>query len=718
MARDQRTIRPWPFTTMAHESLEDDPLQAVVLCDVFDQRFSPLTLEGPRCLMPVCNVPLLEWTLETLASAGVHEVFLLATWHVPVIRAYLEEHHPMLVRPPARGAVSTTALAKVTLIAVPEARSIGDAMREIDAHQVIKSDFVLIHGDAVGNMDLSAVIAAHKQRRQVDRNAIMTICTMSSAVHSRARRQGDLSIFTLAPRTSQLLHYASVPAVPRKKQLKLPLELFESAGHGVELDVRNDLVDCGVDICSIDVPPLFTENFDYQLLRREFVQGILTSDLLEAKIFVHVAPMADASAMSSGEPWSSRSGGVLGTPTYGTGYMLRVSDPRRMDAASRDILAGWTYPYTPRLGLPGGAKYTAHSCNRYLGARAYMASSAYLGHRSMLGTEARLEAHSEVHQSVLGARVVVGERSQVRDSFLFDDVHIGHDCTVTGAILGRRVQVLNGVHLHRGTIVGEGCVVGPQVTLPVNAHVSMQAFRAAEDDSDGEEVAESKADAALGSASRGYLWTARPGHAAADSEDEDEEELDELERPANAALFSLGADLSVIEFDDAYSELSSINADSEPEMDSELDESDESDLSAPDSSSGFGSYSLTLPAGTESQTLTEKLESEQRLCEFRAEAHASLERAFEERHEPENAAIELKTLRMASNVPPGEVRRVVIEFLLGHCSVDHAKETADLLDHWGSLITEVAQDDQVEALAVMQVRVAEETDARPIALCT
>ena len=154
MARDQRTIRPWPFTTMAHESLEDDPLQAVVLCDVFDQRFSPLTLEGPRCLMPVCNVPLLEWTLETLASAGVHEVFLLATWHVPVIRAYLEEHHPMLVRPPARGAVSTTALAKVTLIAVPEARSIGDAMREIDAHQVIKSDFVLIHGDAVGNLSL------------------------------------------------------------------------------------------------------------------------------------------------------------------------------------------------------------------------------------------------------------------------------------------------------------------------------------------------------------------------------------------------------------------------------------------------------------------------------------------------------------------------------------------------------------------------------------
>ena len=55
---------------------QEDPLQAVVLCDVFNQRFAPLTLDHPRCLLPVCNVPLIEWTLESLASAGVQEVFL------------------------------------------------------------------------------------------------------------------------------------------------------------------------------------------------------------------------------------------------------------------------------------------------------------------------------------------------------------------------------------------------------------------------------------------------------------------------------------------------------------------------------------------------------------------------------------------------------------------------------------------------------------------
>jgi translation initiation factor eIF-2B subunit epsilon len=43
-----------------------------------------------------------------------------------------------------------------------------------------------------------------------------------------------------------------------------------------------------VDICEADVPALCTENFDYHDLRRHFVNGVLTSELLGKKIAVHV----------------------------------------------------------------------------------------------------------------------------------------------------------------------------------------------------------------------------------------------------------------------------------------------------------------------------------------------------------------------------------------------------------------------------------------------
>ncbi|WFD29006.1 translation initiation factor eIF-2B epsilon subunit, GEF [Malassezia sp. CBS 17886] len=702
------------------EVAQDEPLQAVVLCDVFNQRLSPLTLDTPRCLMPVCNVPLLEWTLESLATANVQEVFLLATWHAPAIRAYLERHHAVLCKAGRAGHSSASSLTRVTVIPVPEARSVGDAMRELDSQQVIKSDFVLIHADAVGSLDLAAIVQAHKQRRRVDWSAIMTICTMPTTQCSRARRLGDLSVFTLAPPTSQLLHYTSVPAVPRKTLLKLPLELLDepgaqlsTGGRGAELDVRNDLVDCGVDICSIDVPPLFTENFDYQSLRREFVQGILTSDLLEAKIYVHVAAPAHSSSTSSGEPWSALSGGVLGVPSYGAGFMHRASDPAGYDAVSRDVIAGWMYPYSLLLGLPGGAAaYTGLKGGCYVGEGASYAKSARLGRRSILGAGSRLDDAAGVEHSVLGARVCVGAHSHIQDAYLWDDVSVGRSCRVAGCILGHGVRILDNVHLAPGTLVSGGCVIGPGVRLARNSRVSLHRFRTSEDEDEDDLDVETPTlpDASLGEHARGHLWPplgeGTRGTRGNVSDDDSADELDELEHPLNARLFAMHADVAGVELSDAPSEISSIDADSDPDLVSESDENDvdsDSDMSSPLSHSVYGSVSLTLPGGEDSQTHGEKMESEQRLSEFRAEATASLDRAFEESHAPENAGIELKTLRMASNVPTSEVRRVAISFILGRCSVEHARETAALLDHWGPLISDVARDGPVEALAVMQV---------------
>ena len=40
--------------------------------------------------------------------------------------------------------------------------SMGDAMREIDDKSLIRSDFVLVYGDIVANLDLQSIIQEHK----------------------------------------------------------------------------------------------------------------------------------------------------------------------------------------------------------------------------------------------------------------------------------------------------------------------------------------------------------------------------------------------------------------------------------------------------------------------------------------------------------------------------------------------------------------------------
>ena len=72
------------------EGQEEEPLQAVILADSFNNRFKPLTTRIPRCLLPVCNVPLLEWTFESLALSGVKEIFVICRSHAEQVKAAIQ----------------------------------------------------------------------------------------------------------------------------------------------------------------------------------------------------------------------------------------------------------------------------------------------------------------------------------------------------------------------------------------------------------------------------------------------------------------------------------------------------------------------------------------------------------------------------------------------------------------------------------------------------
>ena len=64
--------------------------QAVVIADGFDGKFSPLTNSLPRCLIPLANIPLIEYTLESLSFSGVQEAFLYCKANVEAFRSYIQ----------------------------------------------------------------------------------------------------------------------------------------------------------------------------------------------------------------------------------------------------------------------------------------------------------------------------------------------------------------------------------------------------------------------------------------------------------------------------------------------------------------------------------------------------------------------------------------------------------------------------------------------------
>ena len=97
--------------------------------------------------------------------------------------------------------------------------------------------------------------------------------------------------------------------------------------------------------------------------------------------------------------------------------------------------------------------------------------------------------------------------------------------------------------------------------------------------------------------------------------------------------------------------------------------------------------------------------------EFRAEVSASLARAFSEGHSVDNAAVELKTLRMASNVPLRRVREAVVAGIVDLIPIvsdspaRQRAEIAKVMDRWGELINLIGGVDAVETVSVLQVRI-------------
>ncbi len=51
--------------------------------------------------------------------------------------------------------------------------------------------------------------------------------------------------------------------------------------------VRADLMDTHISICAPSVLMLFSDNFDYQTLRRDFVPSVLAEEELGNKLFIH-----------------------------------------------------------------------------------------------------------------------------------------------------------------------------------------------------------------------------------------------------------------------------------------------------------------------------------------------------------------------------------------------------------------------------------------------
>lgn len=438
----------------ASEEADDEtpvPLQAVLLADSFAQKFRPITLERPKVLLPLINIPMIDYTLEWLASAGVKEVFVFCCAHAKQVTDYLHN-----------SAWQTQPNFKVIPIESHDCVSVGEALRLIDQRNVVRGDFVLISGDTVSNMSLKEILQEHKERRKINKLSVMTMVvkrSKPSAVTHQTRLGKDELLLAIDPLSKELLYYdegfSSNPKCTRQVVVDRALCLNKPS-----VCMCTDLQDCYVDICSPEVLVLFTDNFDYQQLRRDFVKGILSDEISGNKIFTYEI---------SGE------------------YAARIDNLRSYDSVSKDIIHRWTYPIVPDIRFAGNnVGLKIERCNVYRENGVLLPRSAQIGPSTVLGEGTCVDESCAIANSVIGRNCVIGRNVIIEGSYVWNNVTIHDDASIQYAVICDGCVVKAGARIEPGAVLSFNVVIGEGFSVPSYSKISLIAQPTEEDSSDEE----------------------------------------------------------------------------------------------------------------------------------------------------------------------------------------------------------------------------------------
>ncbi|KAH8687464.1 nucleotide-diphospho-sugar transferase [Tricladium varicosporioides] len=434
------------------KKVEDDreeTLQAVILADSFETRFNPFTLETPRCLLPLANTPLIEYTLEFLAMSGVADIYIYCGAHTAEVEKYIQSSKWYPQTSPA-SPFDSLEIVKTT------ARSVGDAMRDLDARALITGDFLLVHGDLVSNLPIDAALAVHRARRLADKNAIMTMILRTGGLGShRTKSKGITPVFVVDPTKNRCLHYEEMHPLQANKYVNIDPDLLSD--H-TEIEIRSDLIDCGIDICTPDVLALWSESFDYEVPRRHFLHGVLKDYELNGK--------------------------TIHTEIVEEHYAARVFNLQSYEAISKDVLGRWTYPLVPDSNLLAGQTYKFERGGLCKENGVMLARTCKAGKRTVLGKDTSIGDGSIVSNSIIGRRCMIGKNVNIQNTYIWDDAIIGDGSQIDRAIIANKAVVGRKCRIQPGTLLSYGVIIADNTEVTAGSRITRAKRRRDEEEED------------------------------------------------------------------------------------------------------------------------------------------------------------------------------------------------------------------------------------------
>ena len=316
-------------------------------------------------------------------------------------------------------------------------------MRNLDNLDLITGDFLLVSGDVISNMNLEPALVKHRARREKSKDAIMTMVLREAGVGHRTMSKGSRPVFVIDPVTKRCLHYEEMGGRRgESRYVSLDPELLTT--HD-EIEVRDDLIDCHIDICALDVLAQWSDNFDFQSLRKSFLRGVLKDYETYGKT-IHTYVVTDQ-------------------------YAARVKSLRAYDAVSKDVLGRWAYPICPDSNLVRGQSYRFGAGKVYKEDRVTLGRTAVVKN-SVIGSDTRIGDGSTITGSIVGRGCNIGKNVVIDGAYIWDDVAIEDDSTIRQAIIASSSSIRKGCKIEPGALIMFGVDLAHDSSVSANSWIT------------------------------------------------------------------------------------------------------------------------------------------------------------------------------------------------------------------------------------------------------
>jgi translation initiation factor eIF-2B subunit epsilon len=407
-------------------------IKAVIIADTFTKMLDPLVDNFSEILLPVGNIPLLEYMIDFLFSNSIKEIIICAKKNNRSIETYLRKNYKKSKQ-------------FIKLLSSEDFIDVGDCLRKISAEKLISTseDFVLIRGLVITNFNLEKAISFHKKVKENDYNRIMTSILKNYKNDKDIRTKYDESVVIYDKVTNRILQYEPLyecrkVEVNDNVQFKVTIDTKTKQNDQTLVNyykVRSDLYDSFIDICNGEILNRFDENFDHQSMRDDFIKHSIVSDIYTDTFYLY----------------------ELTTEDY-VGVIKNIDSYMKI---SNEVINRWAHPVVlehisaaPNLEI----NYKAMHMNIYLDSDVLVDSISRIISSVALAKGCEVEGGVELTSSSVGINTYLGQKSKIKNTIIFSECRIGEQVQLENCIIGNNC-VIEGDLILKDCIIGDGVIV-------------------------------------------------------------------------------------------------------------------------------------------------------------------------------------------------------------------------------------------------------------------